>query len=188
MTDRPPDPVADPDGSSPAQQTRRPRRRGLTRKFGTAFLLPALTALALMTFLSYVQSRRALEQSLGERLELLARLKESTLDDWIEHHVDDISLLASLPDVVTRQSTLLDEAEGPRGAEARAVLAPYAEDDWVRWGSAVETRGVDFEGHELRFDYTLTRSLGLVARGYFVESLSTVEDGKRWRIDLNYRF
>ena len=72
--------------------------------------------------------------------------------------------------------------------EARAVLAPYAEDDWVRWGSAVETRGVDFEGHELRFDYTLARGLGLVARGYFVESLSSVEDGKRLRVDLNYRF
>ena len=123
MTDRPPDPVADPDGSSPSPPARRPRRRGLTRKFGAAFLLPALTALALMTFLSYVQSRRALEESLGERLELLARLKESALDDWIEHHVDDVSLLASLPDVVTRQRALLDESEGPDGAEARAVLA-----------------------------------------------------------------
>ena len=42
--------------------------------------------------------------------------------------------------------------------------------------------------HELRFDYTLRHDLGLVVRGYFVESITSVEDGKRLRVDLNYRF
>lgn len=72
--------------------------------------------------------------------------------------------------------------------EALAVIASYSQDDWMRWGSAVENRGSDFRGHELRFDYVLAKDLTLVSRLYLVESITTSEDGSRFRVDLNYRF
>jgi hypothetical protein len=71
--------------------------------------------------------------------------------------------------------------------EALAVIASYAQDDWVRWGNGPQTRGSNFRGHELRFSYAATRNLQVVARLYLVEALTTVEDGKRFRIDLNYK-
>ena len=72
--------------------------------------------------------------------------------------------------------------------EAFAVNASYAQDDWVRWGSATETRGSDMEGTELRFAYALEKNVNLVARLYLVEAITTREDGSRFRLDLNYRF
>lgn len=66
--------------------------------------------------------------------------------------------------------------------------ASFAQDDWVRWGSATQTRGSNLKGHELRFGYGLAKDLNLLARLYLVESITTVEDGKRFRIDLNYSY
>ncbi len=72
--------------------------------------------------------------------------------------------------------------------EALAVNSSYAQDDWVRWGSATETRGSDLEGSELRFAYALEKNMNLVTRLYLVEAITTQEDGSRFRLDFNYKF
>lgn len=72
--------------------------------------------------------------------------------------------------------------------ETFAVNASYAQDDWVRWGSATETRASGLEGYELRFAYALRPQMNVMARFYSVASLDTVEDGKRFRVDLNVKF
>jgi len=72
--------------------------------------------------------------------------------------------------------------------ERFAVNASYAQDDWVRFGSAVETDASDFKGHEYRLKYGLGKKMNLVARYYTVESLTSVQNGKRFRVDFNYKF
>lgn len=72
--------------------------------------------------------------------------------------------------------------------EALAVNSSFAQDDWVRWGSSTQTRGSDLEGHELRFGWAFDARLNLLARLYLVESITTPEDGNRFRLDLNWRF
>ncbi len=72
--------------------------------------------------------------------------------------------------------------------EALAVNASYAQDDWVRWGSATETDSSDLRGHELRFVYGLGSAGSLTARLYLVEAISSIQDGKRFRVDYNFRF
>ncbi len=72
--------------------------------------------------------------------------------------------------------------------EALAVNASFSQDDWLRWGSANETRSSDFNGHELRFAYALEKNVKLVARLYLVEAITSSEDGGRFRLDLNYTF
>jgi len=69
-----------------------------------------------------------------------------------------------------------------------AVNASFAQDDWVRWGSATQTDGSDGAGHELRASYLLTKNLNLVARLFIVEAITSVQDGKRFRLDANWRF
>jgi len=71
--------------------------------------------------------------------------------------------------------------------ERLAVVGSYAQDDWVRWGSATQTRSSDFEGHEVRFAWAASPRMNLVARFYSVDSIGTVEDGNRFRLDLNYK-
>ena len=68
-----------------------------------------------------------------------------------------------------------------------AVNASYAQDDWVRWGSATQTDSSDLKGHEFRAAYAFSENMNLVARLYLVEAMTSVQDGKRFRLDLNYK-
>lgn len=72
--------------------------------------------------------------------------------------------------------------------EALALSSSYAQDDWVRWGTATQTRATDIEGHELRWTYGLRGGHDLMLRYYRVQSIVTDEDGHRLRLDFNYRF
>lgn len=72
--------------------------------------------------------------------------------------------------------------------EALAVNSSYAQDDWVRWGSATQTRATDIKGHEFRVAYGLNKQQNLVGRLYIVDSIQTVEDGNRFRVDWNVKF
>ncbi len=70
--------------------------------------------------------------------------------------------------------------------ETLAVNNSYSQDDWVRWGSlSGQTRGSNIKGHEFRFVYNLGERTNLVARLYVVEAVNGMEDGKRFRLDLN---
>lgn len=72
--------------------------------------------------------------------------------------------------------------------EALAVNSSFAQDDWVRWGSATQTRGSDMKGSEFRVAYGLSNKQNVVARLYIVESIQTIEDGNRLRVDWNVKF
>ncbi len=72
--------------------------------------------------------------------------------------------------------------------ETLAVHAAFAQDDWVRWGSATQTASSDLKGHELALGYAVARNLNLLARLFLVEAITSVQDGKRFRLDLNVRF
>ena len=72
--------------------------------------------------------------------------------------------------------------------ETLAVHSSYAQDDWMRWGSATQTRASDFHGHESRLAYVLPWKWKVLARLYSVESNNNPEDGNRFRIDFNRKF
>lgn len=72
--------------------------------------------------------------------------------------------------------------------EQFAIHNSFSQDDWMRWGSATQTRSSDFKGHEFRAATSLGSGLNLVARLYLVEAITSVEDGSRFRLDLNYSF
>ena len=72
--------------------------------------------------------------------------------------------------------------------EQFAVNNSMAQDDWVRWGSATQTRASNMKGHELRGAYALTKKQNLVLRLYIVEAITTEEDGNRIRLDYNIKF
>lgn len=72
--------------------------------------------------------------------------------------------------------------------ETFAVNASYAQDDWVRFGTGPQTHSSDFEGHEVRLGYAISDRINLLARLYLVDGITTVQDGNRFRLDLNWRF
>jgi hypothetical protein len=44
------------------------------------------------------------------------------------------------------------------------------------------------KGHELRFACALAGNMNVVARLYLADAITTIEDGKRFRVDFNYKF
>lgn len=72
--------------------------------------------------------------------------------------------------------------------EQFAVNNSMAQDDWVRWGSATQTRASNMKGHEFRGTYALMNNMNLVARLYLVDAVKGKEDGNRFRLDFNYKF
>jgi hypothetical protein len=79
--------------------------------------------------------------------------------------------------------------------EKYAVVARFAQDDWLRWGGVTDTRSSNFAGHELRLAYAFGPSCNVVTRFYHVEGLRPEtaaavdkEDGRRLRVDLNVAF
>ncbi|MFQ5527435.1 MAG: putative porin [Thermoanaerobaculia bacterium] len=72
--------------------------------------------------------------------------------------------------------------------EALAVAASYAQDDWIRWGSAIEADSSDLEGFELRYARSLGQGQNLVVRLYLVEAITSRQDGNRFRLDYNLKF
>ncbi len=79
--------------------------------------------------------------------------------------------------------------------ETFAVNNSLAQDDWVRWGSATQTRASNFEGSEFRAAVGLGNKMNVVARLYIVDGIKrrsatslAKEDGNRFRVDLNWKF
>ena len=72
--------------------------------------------------------------------------------------------------------------------ETFAVNASYAQDDWVRFGNGAQTDSSDIEGHEVRLAYALSKNINVMARMFLVEAITTVQDGNRFRLDLNWKF
>ncbi len=72
--------------------------------------------------------------------------------------------------------------------ETFAANAAYAQDDWARFGSATQSDLTDFKGHEVRFTYVITKNLNAQLRYFAVEAITSIQDGQRGRIDLNWRF
>jgi hypothetical protein len=72
--------------------------------------------------------------------------------------------------------------------ETFAVNASYAQDDWFRFGNGAQTDSSNFEGHEFRLGYAVSKNINLLARFYMVEAITTQQDGNRFRLDFNWRF
>ena len=72
--------------------------------------------------------------------------------------------------------------------EAFSLNASYGQDDWIRWGTGAQTDSSDFKGHEFRLAYAIESYANLVARLYLVDAITSVQDGKRFRIDFNIKF
>lgn len=72
--------------------------------------------------------------------------------------------------------------------ETLAVNASFAQDDWMRWGTAPQTDASDFKGQEFRFVYVPVNKMDVTARFYLVKAITSVQDGRRFRLDINYKF
>jgi len=79
--------------------------------------------------------------------------------------------------------------------ELLAIHNSYAQDDWVRWGSSNQTTSSNFKGSEFRFGMGLGWNANIIARLFLVRAIDKElptderrQTGKRFRVDLNWKF
>lgn len=72
--------------------------------------------------------------------------------------------------------------------ETFATNASYAQDDWARFGNGPQSDVTDIKGSELRVAYAFTKDLNLMARLFLVDAITSRQDGKRFRLDLNWKW
>ena len=95
----------------------KPWNRSLRARLVGHFLLLSLLIVALAGCLAFVGARRALEQSVFDRLSMVADLEEGQLRHWVESQRLEVVFLASLPELRGHAETLLREvSESPDNA------------------------------------------------------------------------
>ncbi len=88
----------------------KPWNRSLRARLVVHFLLLSLLIVALAGYLAFIGGRRVLEQSVFDRLSVIAGLQEDQLRQWVASQRREVVFLASLPELQGQVVTLL---EGP---------------------------------------------------------------------------
>ncbi len=92
--------------------------KSLMARLVSYFLLLSLVALSLTGYLSYLQAREALKQSIVDRLNAVVTLKEGELNRWVNDQLQDVVLLAQSPEVRAQAQALLGPAESEAAFQA----------------------------------------------------------------------
>ena len=102
--------------------------RSLVGRLVFSFLLPSLIILTLVASIAYMRATEALRQSVFEKLESVATVKESALTAWVDQLFRSVVLLSELSDLAGIAARL-DDPEVPevQRDEARAQLALWVE-------------------------------------------------------------
>jgi hypothetical protein len=72
--------------------------------------------------------------------------------------------------------------------EKLAVNASYAHDDLARFGTPAQAALTDLKGHDIYANVAVTKSITIGVRTMLVKRITNIENGKRARIDLSYKF
>lgn len=100
--------------------------KSLMARLVSYFLLLALPTVALVGYMAYFQATDTLKQSVFERLNAVATLKEDGLNRWVEDQRRDVVFIAWLPEVQAQTGELLShQASEPEYQAAYALLSEY---------------------------------------------------------------
>ncbi len=100
--------------------------KSLMARLVSYFLLLSLVIVSLVGYIAFVQAREALKQSVLDRLNAVATLKEELLNHWVDMQRQDILLTAQLPEVQAQAKALLSHKESePEYQAAYAHLLEY---------------------------------------------------------------
>ena len=96
--------------------------RSLRARLVSHFLVLSLLIVALAGYLAFIGARRALEQSIFDRLSVVADLEENELRRWVTNQRQEVIFLASLPELKSYAEALLEglsDASSPSSEDSR---------------------------------------------------------------------
>ncbi len=96
--------------------------RSLVSRLALAFLLPSLLILVLGALAAYFRATATLRESVFERLDAIATVKESALDTWVDNLSSEVVLFSELPELREQASELAAETPEAQRRSARGRL------------------------------------------------------------------
>jgi signal transduction histidine kinase/HAMP domain-containing protein len=100
--------------------------KSLMGRLVSYFLLLSLPTVALVGYLAYLQATDTLKQSVFDRLDAVASLKEDGLNRWVDDQRRDVVFIAWLPEVRAQAGALLSQSQPPAAYQAAyGVLSEY---------------------------------------------------------------
>lgn len=72
--------------------------------------------------------------------------------------------------------------------EKFAINSAYGQSNWVRWGEGKQSDVSNMKGHEIGLRYWFSKNVDINNRLFLVDSITTGQDGNRFRVDMNIRF
>jgi signal transduction histidine kinase/DNA-binding response OmpR family regulator/HAMP domain-containing protein len=103
-------------------------KKSLMARLVGYFLLLSLVTVSLVGYIAFVRAREALKQSVFDRLDAVATLKEAELNRWIDDQRQNVVFIAWSPEVRTWAATLFSyEESGPEYQSAYTLLSEQLE-------------------------------------------------------------
>ncbi|MDD1693845.1 MAG: PAS domain-containing protein [Methanoregula sp.] len=101
-------------------------KRSLTARLICSFLLLSLLIVSLVGLIAYFQATQTLTNSVYDRLNAVATLKENGLDNWVDDQTQNVVMAAWLPNVRTQAGTLLSSPySSPEKKQAYSGLSDF---------------------------------------------------------------
>lgn len=112
--------------------------RSLIARLVSSFLILALVAVSAVPAIAYILARQAITQSVYDRLEVAATLKEEELNRWVEDSKSDVLTLSQSPDFRTNIIQLLTTSPDSLDYQlADSALSNYLS-SWLQTKSSLE--------------------------------------------------
>jgi len=112
-----------------------------------SFLLFSLVTVSLVGTVAYIRARDALKQSVFDRLQAVASLKEDELNRWTDDQRRDVVFIAWLPEVREKAGSLLSYPDtDPAYREAYDLLTEYLKFVVTSTSDSTELLILDLEG------------------------------------------
>ncbi len=138
-----------------------------------SFLLFSLVTVSLVGTVAYIRAREALKQSVFDRLQAVASLKEDELNRWTDDQRRDVVFIAWLPEVREKAGSLLSYPEtDPAYQEAYGLLTEYLKFVVTSTSDSTELLILDLEGNVALSTDKAHEGQNQANTPYFIEGLS----------------
>jgi signal transduction histidine kinase/HAMP domain-containing protein len=123
-------------------------KKSLIARLVGYFLLLSLVTVSLVGFVAFTQAREALKQSVFDRLNAVAALKEDELNRWIDDQRRDVVFIAWLPELRVQAGSLLSHPESDLEYQAAyAILTEYLKFVVTSTSDSAELSILDLDGN-----------------------------------------
>jgi signal transduction histidine kinase len=148
-------------------------KKSLMARLVGYYLLLSLVTVGLVAVIAFTQAREALKQSIFNRLEAVATLKEDTLNRWIDDQRRDVVFIAWLPEVGEQSGYLLSRPESAEEYQsAYTTLSEYLKFLVTSTSDSAELFILDLEGNIILSTDKSHEGLSRAEASYFIQGRS----------------